>query len=705
MSTTEFLTNYRAIDGRSIDIPPPPELPDERGDFERFRKAARTTAIKAAETAFDGVIQSVEHEINNLDNPYLDDPEVLKRQKSKAFVRILDALVMARKHRIATAESRADGLIDALQGDEGGRQFASRIAGVLGRAFARLSPQASTAPGNAYAWAYELFHALPPKAMAEALSTLVGIELTDPYSTDIFRNALMNFLSGPYGDLRHLEGDAPWEPEYWQTDYSHPPKDWGVVAASISEQLGAKFLPQDLELARSIDAQIRECVPEHGRREPLKKGAFMNWFMIAAADTTSLLEAPPVTLWRYFASQTDLLDMAFGLRPTPGRAKFQTNKAIRALRYLPATPARYEEAVGKIALGGKKKGRRDAQRLLRGAESLLPMIKAASKKKKTDLRMQAVICLGETKLESARTLLAGMLEREDDLALTNAILKSLASMGHDISAHAPSQDDLVIEAQGGLDESLTEKRRWLAHIEAPDLAFGDGTPAPLEVGPWLIRFAANLGEPAGGPLIDARLELLGAPSREALGRAVLEGWVREDTWRWDEIAFETHRPIFEREMYSVYARLVDLFGAKDPKISPFLKSNKGRRLSQADYAAQIDQPQIDAFLHDKLNWGVYLFSAYEGKGSLALARYAPTQEVIKTIRVYHAKHGRRMHQAKVLVDLLASLRGEQARQALRDIAATEKRKGLRSYAIETLEDLGETPPLDHAQTALSESSD
>ncbi len=697
---------YTATDGAFVAIPPPAELPDGKIDLDAYRAEARATAARAASRSYEGLFLTLEGVV---DNRHVEFP--FAPLGIKLYRRIEDLLFKARAHREATAEANADALIDCLASPETAGRFQALLPAVLGFTPPTYANGYASFMERENPWLMRLLDVLPPARLAPALAGGLFSSIFDPYRSIFHEPALKRFLESTHGDLRHLEGNG--ELIHARFDAGIDIRDYmnfGTVEAmktaalirhrlkgikvdrpppepTVSKALGIDLAEGELKSFGTIGIYIERAAHELMLRAPKpERGAFLAYHLRHGGH--GLAQVPTAALWPYLAERLDIIDIALGLTDIEDDHGYQPHFAAKLLRQLPATPSRYKDALYRMALGKKRSGRLDAQRLLTGATGLLPRLEKSLNARTRDERLQAALCLGRTGNTQAIPILQTRLTGEKNTEVINAGLTALRTLGTDITAHGPDRAALIEEAKTGLGKPLPEKRAFLADLDLPDLTFADGTPAPLELGPWLVRYAADLGLPSNNELLNLRLAHLSKSSRTALARAALDGWIRNDTLRWDEIAFSTHRALFLPGMYETYLSLHDLgihwhrhrfVSGKPPK-------------TRAEHARDITEAEIRDFLRGKTTWGVYVNSSYDAKGALALCSALPVGEVQKTLRFYLRHHGGRGPQSKALMSLLASRDGKTPIRELTRIASMQKQKGLRQHAADLLNDLGHAVP-------------
>jgi len=715
---------YLATDGTFVPPQPLPDLPDGKVDLDCFRQSARAAAIKAAGTSYNRLFTSLDHAFDIQD---VMPKGAHEKMSAPLFRRIESVLIQARTHRENTAEKNADALIDCVMSPETAGAFQSLLPRVLGFPPLTYANGYASIMERENPWVLRLLESLPPARLVPVVSGGLPKYLFDPFRPFFHEPSLVAFLNGPFGDLRYLEGTAP---------LSHNPIDLGLsreeVAGAVfrqdeavlrklrkhlaklkrdsppaetivSEVLGVNLKVDELEEFGSIGALFEKAARETRPLMPTAPfGAFAAFYLRYGSSQSGLTQLPSHVLGRYLSEHFDTIDLAFGLDDEISIDHgYQPHFATELLRHLPKTPNRYKNALFRSALGKTRRGRVDAQRLLKGAQGLSRRLEKSLNARGKDERLQAAQCLGRSGGKTATDTLTARIAVEKNVEVKNGCLGALKSLGVDISAFGLNRAELINEARVGLGKSLPEKRTFLADLEMPNLIFDDGRTAPLELAPWLVRYAADLGLPSHNELLALRLGHLDKGSRVVLARAVLEGWVRHDTLMWKEMRFETHRAIFEREMYKTYLKCHG-FGVswhrhryepgKPPKTA-------------AEHAADISPAEVKEFLRNKTAWGGYLFSSYDAKGVLALCGALPVSEIRKTLRFYLKNHSGRSAQIKALMSVLASYQGKTPVNEFIRIAETQKQKTLKQHAIDLLDDLSHpySPPIDE-QSAPPHSS-
>ncbi len=708
---------YTATSGKFIATPEIGPLPDHVVDLVAFRGPALRSAQAAASKSFSRPFFYFYNSFDHVGNKMAEMAAKVSGLKDpKDYRRAEEILMAARSHKEGAAGQAVEALFAALETPQGAYQFRRLLAEVVGFGPVSYANGYVTYMEHEHPWVMPLLDALPPARLAPALASLVPHYIFDPYRTWFYEPALAAFLTGPHGDLRHLEGPTPVRDPI----KSEPPFDikalmsggtsvWDAAkiakklrgigkaargdpddeAREMSQMLGVTVSPKDIDDMGLVGDELRKTLHEARAASLLiPEGGFA----VAALreGLTPRAEALPSRLWApYLAQHFDRFDRALGLEKGPGKGfAYEPKHATAMLRHLPASPARYKDALFRMALGAKKSGRDDAQRLLRGTTGLLGRLAKEGRKKSLDTRIQAAACLGFSGDKQAITVLEDMLADEATHKGQNAILGALGRLGADTRSHAPDRDALISEAEAVFDAAYPEKLRWLADVDLPKLVFVDGSETPVTLGPWFLRLAADLGLPQGGPILDLRLAALAPDSRKALGQAALAAFFAYDTLRWQDMQGPAERPRLLAKMYAEYAEIFDWETGWLRQHDPDRANRRREKLEWPQFRDQITEAKIAKFAGDKAKWEPYLHSANDAKGILGLATGLPRSTIKTVLSAYLGPHVRRTAQAKAVMDLYATKASKPVVAELPRIATEQKQKGLRTHAINLLEDLG-----------------
>ena len=197
---------------------------------------------------------------------------------------------------------------------------------------------------------------------------------------------------------------------------------------------------------------------------------------------------------------------------------------------------------------------------------------------------------------------------------------------------------------------------WLDLAQAPSLVWADGKTAdPVLLDAWL-RLSLKLKSPKGSPLFAMYFSRFTPESVTALSDWVLESWLAYDTFQPDQEGLRAKAlERAKREMASGTSWMVHV----------------GYTLEQ-----------LTDFFVSSLSSG-YVNSGADAKGILALTHNATPSMAGVKIQGYLKQHGRRVSQAKALVETLFGMGSKDAVQVLVATATRFKQRTVRELA-ETL---------------------
>jgi HEAT repeat protein len=422
------------------------------------------------------------------------------------------------------------------------------------------------------------------------------------------------FLNGPNGDLRHLEAID--------------------IDASTTIDLG------DWRKRISRSTQKGDFL-----REALQSGYY---YLSAAWD-----HLPRQAVWPYLSENLDAFDEAFGLKP-PGGAPLDRVKAIRMLKLLPATPARYFGALLETATGSSRAGRAEAREMLAKAPDVEQRLLALLDDSRQAIRAGAAEWLADRKDPSGVAALKARLKKEKSEVAQAAILTALGRLGEDLSGLLGPKV-LIAEAEKGLKSAKLDKLAWLGLDNLPKLRFKDGTPVPPDVLRWWIALAYRLKQPGGNGLFTIYFDQLAPQDGVAFSTFILDAWV----------SYDTARP-------------------NDADANAHAKANAPQRFQ---YTQRWDKDYTEerAFADLKREFmSQYLNSGADSKGLLALASRAPSATAAERTRSYLKNHGSRTSQASALLEMLAGIGDPVALQVVISAATRLKQKGVQKFAGELI---------------------
>ena len=236
---------------------------------------------------------------------------------------------------------------------------------------------------------------------------------------------------------------------------------------------------------------------------------------------------PPERVWPYLAQHADLIDKAL----EPAQTEHDLGQAIAAIATFPVLPARWIPRLMDIALGESDTHRKVAQRALGNAPGFEARVAESLASNRQDARIQAARWLARLGCRAAVPALYAALDRETRETASAELMTALERLGEDLAPRL-APDLLLAQARKALKTKPPAGLAWLALDALPACrwagdghAEGAGDSVDPDIVRWWVILAARLKEAGGNDLLRRYLGLLDAPSRAALGRFVLFGFI------------------------------------------------------------------------------------------------------------------------------------------------------------------------------------
>lgn len=437
----------------------------------------------------------------------------------------------------------------------------------------------------------------------------------------------------------------------------------------LSQRVDAYLLRSDADL-RTLEALdvaagkavTFEACPQDSAR-PARNGDFLRTALQAGSRWSRPLSGiRHEALWPYLAENLAVLDEAFGLVPSDG-PPLDRAAALEQLAQLPATPARYYEALLEIGTAGPKSLCHEARALLSLAPGLEGRLVELLTDSRQDVRAAAAQWLGSQGADQdahrdAIAALGKRLKVEKLERVRAALLTALARLGADISPEL-GLEVLLAQAQKGLKSVKGNTLPFLSFKDLAPLQHRDGRPVPEEVLRWWCQMALKLKQPGGHPLLGIYLEQLKPSCAEAFSAWVLDSWIGYDTARLSEedasaLARAAAAQFIENPHYAWYYDGCDP-GDTEDEVFEVVKAN---------------------FVGQQYNSGA------ASKAVLALAIRTPPALAAERVRSYLKSYGERTSQAGALLELLAGIGDPVALQVLIAASIRLKQKSLQKLAGE-----------------------
>jgi hypothetical protein len=337
----------------------------------------------------------------------------------------------------------------------------------------------------------------------------------------------------------------------------------------------------------------------------------------------------------------------------------ENERALELLAEFPALPREALTPVLAAAVGEGRKPRLLAQKLLRDAANIDEALIGFLADKRLAVRANAAALMAQRRNPALVAPLVKRLKTETADAARAAMISAIAVLGGDTSPYL-GKDTLIAEALDWRAKLKADGLDWLDVATAPPLAWRDGGAVPPQVLEGWLRFAVKLKQPTGAPLFALYLDQLAPEDAAKLGAWLLAGWLAYDT-------LKTPRDELYKEALAEASAIMQRYPGA--------------------YGQQTLEEVAAIFLRNKL--GGYPYSGTESKGVLALAARAPAPFAAKAIARYLKEHGKRVTQARILVDLLAEMGQPETIQVLVATATRFKQKTVREAAEQWVRTLAE----------------
>lgn len=373
-----------------------------------------------------------------------------------------------------------------------------------------------------------------------------------------------------------------------------------------------------------------------------------------------------VSIWPTLCGHFAALDEALGLVPQSGSEPKLPPRGLELLEQFPILPNRYRNRLMVLAGDTAAKTRDAARTLLKDTPGIDGAIALQLLDGKQEVRALAAEWLAAREAKQELPAIRAALKKEKSDIARAAMITALQRLGDDVS-HLFDPAVLVKEATAGLAKTKPKGLDWFPFDMVPQLHWADGTPVDPVLPRWWITLAAKLKQPGGNALINLWLDRLAAGDAHKLGWMVLTGWIDEDT----------RRPS-DAEANAYAAQNVDAVLKQNI-------ANVKRWPSSADYFLT-DRTALFAQLK-RQKASVYLSTASESKGILALAARVNGADAAQRIRPFLKDHGSRISQAKALMEVLAAIGSSAALQVLLASANRMKQRSVQDFAGALVDDI------------------
>lgn len=363
-------------------------------------------------------------------------------------------------------------------------------------------------------------------------------------------------------------------------------------------------------------------------------------------------------VWEIAASHLDMLASAL---PPLGSDMYQAVEALKIIGDFPTLPQALVQPLLFCAVDPKPRLRKPAQSLLRDVPGLDEQLIAMLSDKRQDVRANAASFLSERGAKDAVPALAKRLKTEKSEKARAQMISAVATLGGDTSPYL-GKAALLKEAESFVAKLPNEKIGWLPMEQAPRLIWADGKPADMMLADGWLRLAVKLKSPMGTPLFNLYLSQMTPDSAQAFCDWVLLSWIGHDIYQ--PSSTEMKKEAHERA-----------------------KQTLARPTSWWSQSGATQEQLEQALLSDMR--GIFPNSGTDSKGILALTHMAAPTSAAQKIALYLKNHGRRVSQAKSLVETLFGMGTPEAVQVLVATATRFKQRSVRELAETLVADIAE----------------
>lgn len=363
-------------------------------------------------------------------------------------------------------------------------------------------------------------------------------------------------------------------------------------------------------------------------------------------------------VWQIAAGHLPLLIAAL---PPRGTDLEIAQRALDVIADFPSLPADLVQPLLFVAIDEKARLRDPAQKLLVDVPGIDDQLIAILADKRQSMRANAARFLADRGAKAALPALVKRLKTEKSELARADLISAVARLGGDTTPYL-GRDALMKEAQTFVEKLPDAKLGWLAQSTAPRLQWADGSVAdPVILDAWL-RLALKLKSPLGSPLFGLYFDQMTQDSVTAVSDWVLNSWITYDIDR--PIGPEAHALAEQRARRSL--------------------ASTSSWMAHVGYSVE----ELTAFYLRNMASG-YPNSGADSKGILALSHRATPSAAGPMIARYLKQHGKRVSQAKALVETLYGMGTQDAVQVLVATATRFKQRSVRELAEKLVADLAE----------------
>lgn len=363
-------------------------------------------------------------------------------------------------------------------------------------------------------------------------------------------------------------------------------------------------------------------------------------------------------IWQIASDQLSILVDAL---PPRGSDIGMAQRALEVIADFPSLPMDLIQPLLFVAIDDRARLRDPAQKLLVNAPGIDAPLIAILADKRQGVRANAARFLADRGATDAIPALAKRLKTEKSELARADFISAVSRLGGDTKPYL-GRDALLKEAQKFVEKLPSAKLYWLSLSSAPSLQWADGTSAdPVLLDAWL-RLALKLKSPLGSPLFGLYLDQMKPQSVTAVADWVLNSWIN----------YDIDRPVGDAARANA-----------EKKAKAEIASNN----SWMVHVGYTLEQMTDEFLDQQASG--YPNSGADSKGVLALTHRATPSKAGPLIANYLKQHGKRVSQAKALVETLFGMGSQDAVQVLVATTTRFKQRTVRELADTLVKDLAE----------------
>lgn len=439
--------------------------------------------------------------------------------------------------------------------------------------------------------------------------------------------------------------------------YGSPVGEW------IDDQIDSGAL--DIRSLIAAVEDVRRFRPDTGRRynqEPRRVDQSISEWMLQLLLTGRSYTwqgKPDAALWPLIADHLPLL--AENLPPHE-LSSTQNLRALRLVKRLPAIPRMLVPALINASTAEARTVRSAAQALLADVADVTPQVVAALGDSRQAIRANAAAFLGQRGDDTVLPDLIALMGKEKSDLVRASLISAISALGGDTTkwlGKAALEKDAAANAR----KLKADKIDWLAMDTAPILHWQDGKPVADNLLDGWLKLAVKLKTlEDGAGLFKLYLAQLRPQDAAALGDWALSSWIAYDTTK------PAREAIYREELERAKQHIARY------QNTPYYKDLTPEQLAENWTRAKL---------------ATYPNSGAASKGILALALDATPLTQARLASGYLKNHGKRVAQAKAMVELLALSGTPEALQVVVATATRFKQRSVREMAETLVERIAE----------------